>query len=334
MQQSVITRETLVRKVLELSKRVSCQGFVIDLPGNLYTANGATMLSLELVKGASDACPAVPLKAASAVVLILLDTAQKIQTAKGNKKNLLRLAINSLEIAYVMLSHYHDTGTGEWKSEIPKDHVETIFRFVEQVYSVYLTAEVLRNRPWFKRFFSAKLDVDTIKELRETLDHARHVFEFGALLETNRDARELRQILPTIVSPSPSRDLLNSEVTSEFTDSLSPQPPLHPVSQPPPAPSTPQIFGLRQQNLSHTHLSNFPAVDPHRTLVLAETTVWWMEVFITSTTTRVTGGILKSRILSVAMVLEWCNTLLLEHASVSPRIPNLQEPLHCRAVIS
>ncbi|KAF9007888.1 hypothetical protein BDQ17DRAFT_1407166 [Cyathus striatus] len=232
MQHTIITRETLVRRVIELSKHIP-QETTIDTSKHSGAANGAAMLTLELVREASNACPAVPLQAVSSIALVLLDTAQ---TAKGNKKNLLRLASNSLEISYVILSHYHNKATGEWKSDIPKDHTDMIFRFVEQAYSVYLEANTLRSRPWFKRFFAAKLDVDTIREFRETLDHARHVFALETLLETNRDARELRQIVPAALSP-PSSPVSpkESEATSPTMSPTTPEllTAIRPFSYPP-----------------------------------------------------------------------------------------------------
>ncbi|KAF9007889.1 hypothetical protein BDQ17DRAFT_1350186 [Cyathus striatus] len=227
MQQTIITRETLVDIVVELSEDVPSEGLSTNLPDK-FNIRDNTMTFLEIVKEASSACP--PLKAISAAVLILLNTAR---TTKGNNENLSRLADDSKEMAYVVLYNYYNTGTREWNSEIPKDHERIMFQFVEKAYSVYLTAETLRNRSWFKRFLSAKINEDTIKACRETLDQARNVLDIRLALETNRNTRELREFVPMITS------LCLRTLGLVTTNSLPSQPQLSsPVSQSPPGSST------------------------------------------------------------------------------------------------
>ncbi|KAF9015508.1 hypothetical protein BDQ17DRAFT_1341194, partial [Cyathus striatus] len=166
-------------------------------------------LILLVVKEASNACPISALRAVAGAVLVCLET---VQASNRNKGLFERLAGDAFEVIYIIITQYHDTKTGEWKS-MPQNLEDDLYRLLEKTLTIHEITSKRNKRKWHRRMLAHQQDADAIKDCRQALDHAKDVFQIRVSLSIHDT---------TLAIAKNQEDLLNE--FREFREQYSAQP--------------------------------------------------------------------------------------------------------------
>ncbi|KAF5373749.1 hypothetical protein D9758_000885 [Tetrapyrgos nigripes] len=174
-------------------------------------------ISIVVFDALKDASIAAPFPYAFIAASLALQIVEAVQGAKDNKITLQRLARDSCELMYMVMTTLKELVQAECSDEVVKDaslnnHLEKLKQTLEEILQFAVKRS---NRSRMKRMASSKGDVGRIQEYRERLKQALDIFGLQSTITVRSSLVRLAARQETF------HEILNERIPSkDITDSL------------------------------------------------------------------------------------------------------------------